>query len=85
MSDLRRFVFDTWQRGDVDLSERCLRFVDEGLAYGDAALENAIAVSFVADTGWWDAAMRPFIDTWPTNLRDEVSRQENWRRGEPAK
>ena len=29
--------------------------------------------------------LREVFDTWPTNLRDEVSRQENWRRGEPAK
>jgi hypothetical protein len=48
---------------------------ETGLREGDEAVENAVAVSFVEDTDWWDDSMRLFIARWPTGLAEEVERQ----------
>lgn len=57
--------------------------VGAGLTDGNERVENAVAVSFVEDTGWWDDAMAPFIAAWPEPLRAEARRQRDWRPGEP--
>ena len=44
------------------------------------AVDNAIAVSFVEDEGWWDAAMQPFIDVRPAALTAGISRQRDGSR-----
>ena len=42
-------------------------------------VENAMAVSFVEDAGWWDPKMEPFMAAWPLPLREEADRQATWR------
>lgn len=77
MADLRRFLIDAWQRQDDDLVGRGLGLLDTALTAGDEYVENAVAVSFVEDTGWWEPDMQPFIATWPAGLAAEVGRLRN--------
>ncbi len=79
VADLRRFAIATFESGDEDLSHRLLSAMDIGFREGDEEVENAIAVSFVEDTGWWDPAMQPFIASWPNGLQAEVTRQRSSR------
>jgi hypothetical protein len=65
--------------GDRDLAGRVVGVLDEGLRLGDDRVVNAVAVSFVEDTGWWDPARDEFIDSWPAALRDEAARQMRGR------
>ncbi|MEW6153554.1 MAG: hypothetical protein AB1673_06145 [Actinomycetota bacterium] len=77
VADVRRVAVDAFQRGDGDLLRRLLDLLDRALREGDELVENAVAVSFVEDTGWWEPAMRPFIDAWPAALRAEALRQQS--------
>ncbi len=79
VADVRRFSIATFESGDEDLSHRLLSAIDTGLREGDEEVENAIAVSFVEDTGWWEPAMQPFIASWPHGLQGEVTRQRSSR------
>lgn len=78
-ADLRRFAVQSFDAGQSDVLQRLLALVDAARSEGADDLENAIAVSFVEDTGWWDPATQPFIDAWPTGLQAEVERQRSWR------
>jgi hypothetical protein len=49
------------------------------LQEGDERVENAVAVSFVEDTGWWESDMVAFVASWPTPLRAEADRQRAGR------
>jgi len=49
---------------------------DTGLREGDERVENAVAVSFVEDTPWWDPDRSAFIASWSPALRAEA---ERWR------
>jgi hypothetical protein len=75
VADLRRLAIQWWGEGRNEPLERLLRVVEVGLREGDEQVENAVAVSFVEDTGWWDESMQPFIAQWPTGLADEIERQ----------
>jgi hypothetical protein len=79
VADLRRFAIAAFDAGDFGTSRRLLTVVDQALADGDEALDNAICVSFVEDVGWWDPAMQPFIASWPAGLTAEVERQRGAR------
>jgi hypothetical protein len=74
--DLAIASFDT---GDRALSDRIVAVFDSGLREGDDRVENAVSVSFVEDTPWWDADRQAFIASWPPALRAEAERQRNWR------
>jgi hypothetical protein len=79
VADVRRFAIASFEQGETERLRRLLAFVDGALRDGDEAVQNAIAVSFVEDTGWWDPAMQTFIATWPDGLRVEAERQRNHR------
>ncbi|MDQ3643705.1 MAG: hypothetical protein M3450_20120 [Actinomycetota bacterium] len=79
IGDLRRFLLAAFKQGDERVLQRCLDHLDLALRDGDSEVENAVAVSFVEATGWWDPSMRAFIDTWPPALRAEADRQEAGR------
>ncbi len=81
IADIRRFCIERFEAQDTDVLERCLGAIGLGLTDGDEDLENAIAVSFVEDTGWWDPLMEPFIATWPLPLQAEAKRQKEWAPG----
>ncbi len=74
VADFRRFLLDAWQRRDEDVLRRGLALLDVALTTGDEYVENAVAVSFVEDVGWWDSDVQPFIATWPAGLTAEVER-----------
>jgi hypothetical protein len=78
IADLRRFLLAAFEQGDDRVLQRCLGLLDLALREGDDEVENAVAVSFVEDTGWWDPSMRTFIDTWPPALRAELDGQKGW-------
>ena len=76
---VREAAITAFETGDRDLSDRLISVFDSGLRLGDDEVENAVAVSFVEDTPWWDADRQTFIATWPAALREEAERQKNWR------
>jgi hypothetical protein len=78
-ADLRRFAIQSFDVGNGNVLERILALVDVALGEGTGDVQNAMSVSFVEDTGWWDPAMQPFIGAWPTGLRAEVDRQRSQR------
>ena len=49
------------------------------LADGDAALDNAVAVSFVEDSGWWEPGKKDYLASWPSTLTVELNRQRGAR------
>ena len=74
-ADLRRYAIDTFESGSSDVLPRLLDLIERALLNGTEDVSNAMAVSFVEDTGWWDPAMQPFIASWPSGLQAEAQRQ----------
>ncbi len=79
--DLTRFVVAAHDRGESELVERCLSFLDAELREGDAETRNLVEASFVENIGPGDGAMGSFIGTWPAALQAEAERQRDWRSG----
>lgn len=79
VADVRRFAIDRFDAHDEAVVERCLSVLSDGLQEGDERVQNAVAVSFVEDTGWWDSDMAAFIVSWPAPLKAEAERQRAWR------
>lgn len=75
VGDLRRLAFDAWKRDDDSLLQRCLGLLKEALVTGDDRVVNAVSLSFVEDSCWWEPQVQPFIATWPPALTGEVERQ----------
>lgn len=78
-ADLRRFAIQCFDAGQDEVMQRLLNLIDLALREGTEEVENAVSVSFVEDTGWWDPATQPFIEAWPPGLRAELDRQRNHR------
>jgi hypothetical protein len=74
-ADLRRYAIKAFDTGRTDVLQRLLGVLDRALVDGDEYVNNAVAVSFVEDTGWWEPAMQPFIESWPLSLQAEARRQ----------
>lgn len=81
VADLREAATGMFERGESGPLDRLLAVLDRSLTDGDDSVENAVAVSFVEDTGLWDPAMSGFVDAWPAGLAAEAERQRNWRPG----
>jgi hypothetical protein len=79
VADVRLFAISAFENGDLDVLERCLAVMSAGLEDGDDYVKNAVAVSFVEDTGWWEPGMGAFIDAWPGALQAEDRRQRDRR------
>lgn len=79
MADLRRLAVQSFEGGQSEVLDRLLVVLDVALSEGTDDVQNAIAVSFVEDTGWWAPAMQSFIESWPAGLRAEVVRQRSQR------
>lgn len=79
IADLRRLAIDAYNSHRPEVLQRLLDVLDRALVGGTPAVNNAIAVSFVEDTGWWNPAMQPFVESWPSDLRAELRRQQEWR------
>lgn len=79
IADVRRFAIERFEANDTSKLTCCLDVVATGLTDGDEYVENAVAVSFVEDTGLWDPEMEPFIAMWPSPLLVEAKRQRAWR------
>ncbi|KRB75113.1 hypothetical protein ASE01_17290 [Nocardioides sp. Root190] len=68
VGDLRRLALAWFGEGKTDALARLLDEVDTALREGDEYVENAVAVSFVEDLGFWEAEMQPFIEILPGEL-----------------
>lgn len=77
VADFRRLALAWFEEGRTDALAGLLDVLDTALRDGDEYVENAIAVSFVEDLGWWEADMQPFITTLPDALANEVERQRH--------
>lgn len=84
IADLRRFAIQCFEAGQSEVIQRLLDLIDLALREGTEEVENAMSVSFVEDTGWWDSATQPFIEAWPPGLRAELDRPRNHRAWTPA-
>ena len=78
-ADLLRYAIEEFDSGHGDKLGKLLDVIESALRDGTEYVTNAMAVSFVEDTGWWDPQMQPFIDAWPSELRAEVERQRRSR------
>jgi hypothetical protein len=76
-ADLRRFAVHAFESGQADVLVRLLHVVERGLLDGSDLVQNAVAVSFVEDTGWWDSRTAAFIASWPAGLQAEAERQRD--------
>ena len=74
IADVLRLALELFEANEIETLDRCLKVVATGLAEGDEYVNNAIAVSFVEDTPWWDETKFPFIAAWPEVLRVEAER-----------
>ena len=72
---VRDLAIEAFESGNAGLSGALLKVLDAGLRSGDAAVENAVAVSFVEDAPLWDPDRAAFIRSWPVGLREEADRQ----------
>ncbi len=75
VGDLRRMCETAWGAGDRAILARLLIFLDGALRLGDDYVKEAVAVSFVEDSGWWDPKVEGYIATWPAALAAEVEAQ----------
>jgi hypothetical protein len=81
MADVLRFTVAAYGRGDVRLSQRCLAFVEQALLAGDAAVVNAVELSFVEGVGAFPGETPAFIASWPSALLQEKTKQDReWAR-----
>jgi hypothetical protein len=71
-ADVLRLATAMFNAGATEELHRCLGVVATGLTDGDEYVQNAISVSFVEDTPWWDEHMAPFMAAWPEALRAEA-------------
>ena len=72
MSDLLRAAVRLFHAGALEVEQRLLRFVDLALRHGDAAVENAVQVSFVEHAGAFPEETPEFLASWPAGLRVEL-------------
>lgn len=77
VADLRRLAHAAHVSGDSAKRDAVLELLDWGLRDGDEALENAVSVSFVEDSGWWEPGMVEYVDSWPPALTEELRRQQS--------
>lgn len=84
IADLRRMALAMFEQDEVDPLQRLLAVLDRSLTEGDDFVSDAVAVSFVEDTGWWDPEMSGFMSEWPAGLTAEAERQRQWRQGTDA-
>lgn len=79
VADLRRCAEAAQESRDFDLRDNVLALMDSALADGDVALDNAVAVSFVEDSAWWEPGKEQYLEAWPRTLTDELNRQRSAR------
>jgi hypothetical protein len=75
VADVRRLAFAMFDAHETEALSRCLGVVATGLTHGDGNVHDAVAVSFVEGTPWWDVHMVPFIASWPVELQAEAERR----------
>lgn len=80
VADLRRHVEKRFEADRAHCA--CVDALAAGLVEGDASVRNAIAVSFVEDTAWWEPEQRAFVASWPKAVSDEADRQRQLRSSE---
>jgi hypothetical protein len=72
VADVLRLAIALFNSGEMEALNRCLAVVVTGLTDGTEYVQNAISVSFVEDTPWWDEQMNPFMTAWPEALQAEA-------------
>ena len=75
--DLTRFLLRAHSRGQGDVVDRCVRFLERAARYGDEMVVELVAVSFVENVGPWEPEMSGFISTWPARLQ-EIATEQGW-------
>ena len=65
-----RFTISSFENGDLDVMHRCLAVMSAGLEDGDDYVENAVAVSFVEDTGWWEPGMEALASGFQLTIKN---------------
>jgi hypothetical protein len=79
--DFTRFVLAAHERGDREVEQRCLEFLDLALRDGDEMVQNLVSVSFIENVGPWDPDHADFIASWPQALRVDAEFQRDWQPG----
>lgn len=73
-ADLFRAAIRFFHAGDLEVERRLVRFIDLALRQGDAAVQNAVVVSFVENI-WAYPQETGFIASWPSGPRAELDEQ----------
>lgn len=76
MADLLRAAVGLFHAGELEVEQRLLRFIDLALRRGDAAVENAVRVSFVEHAGAIPEETPDFLASWPPGLRAQLDAGE---------
>ena len=72
MADLLRAAVRFFHAGEFEVEQRLLKFIDLALLQGDAAVQNAVQVSFVEHVGARPEETPEFLASWPTGLKAEL-------------
>jgi hypothetical protein len=78
MYNLVQLCEAAWAAANHDVLRRCLALLNDALLDGDEYVKNAVAVSFVEDSCWYEPANQEYIATWPPALQAEVESQRAW-------
>lgn len=78
VADVRLWCIEAFLAGERSDLGRCLDVMAMGILSSDDYVQNAVAVSFVEDTPWFDQSMEPFMAVWPAPLQAEADRQREW-------
>lgn len=84
VSDTLYFAERAFADEEFEVLGRLLTFLDEALTNGEEWIENAVALSFVENSEWWNPEKAGFLATWPDGLRAELEQQRNWKPSPPA-
>lgn len=76
MYELFVLAKSAYAEGDQTTAACILGIVDDGLAFGDEHVQNAVALSFVEHYGAEPDETKEFLSTWPRGLRDELAEQQ---------
>lgn len=84
VSDTLLFAERAFADKEFEVLGRLLSFLDEALTNGDERIEDAVALSFVENSEWWNPEKAGFLATWPAGLKAELELQRNWKPSSPA-
>lgn len=77
--ELAELVVNAYEAGDIDTGLRMVEAIAPGLdERSELFAPSCVAVAFLENPAWRASVMQPHIDQWPTEVRDELRRQQQF-------